>query len=67
MTNARAALNWLSSDVPNIIRANAAIAGILRDGMAVGNCRSRDVGVVQAAVEDNGPGITNLEEIHHIF
>ncbi len=37
VANARAALNWISSDSPNILRAKAAIEGILRDGMAVGN------------------------------
>jgi len=37
VTNARAALNWLSSESPNIDRAKSAIEGILRDGMAVGN------------------------------
>jgi len=37
VANATAALNWLSGDTPNIDRAKAAIEGILRDGMAVGN------------------------------
>jgi PAS domain S-box len=37
VANARAALNWLSSESPNIDRAKNAIEGILRDGMAVGN------------------------------
>jgi signal transduction histidine kinase len=37
VANARAALNWLSSESPNIDRAKSAIERILRDGMAVGN------------------------------
>ncbi|WP_245632664.1 sensor histidine kinase [Edaphobacter aggregans] len=37
VANARAALNWLSRESPNIDRAKSAIEGILRDGMAVGN------------------------------
>jgi PAS domain S-box-containing protein len=37
VANARAALNWLSSDNLNISQANAALQGVLRDGMSVGN------------------------------
>jgi signal transduction histidine kinase len=37
VANARAALNWLSSKNPNIPRANAALKGVVRDGMSVGN------------------------------
>jgi PAS domain S-box-containing protein len=37
VANARAALNWLSSDNLNIPQANAALEGVLRDGMSVGN------------------------------
>jgi PAS domain-containing protein len=37
VANARAALNWLSSDNLNISQANAAVQGVLRDGMSVGN------------------------------
>jgi len=37
VANARAALNWLSSDNPNISQANAALEGVLRDGMSAGN------------------------------
>jgi C4-dicarboxylate-specific signal transduction histidine kinase len=37
VANARAALNWLSLGEPNIARAKAAVEGILRDGMSVGN------------------------------
>ena len=37
VVNARAALNWLTCDAPNVVRARAAIEDILRDGMSVGN------------------------------
>jgi PAS domain S-box-containing protein len=37
VANARAALNWLSSDNLNISQANAALEGVLRDGMSAGN------------------------------
>jgi signal transduction histidine kinase len=37
VANARAALNWLSSKNPNIPQANAALEGVVRDGMSVGN------------------------------
>jgi C4-dicarboxylate-specific signal transduction histidine kinase len=37
VANARAALNWLSSKNPNIPLANAALKGVVRDGMSVGN------------------------------
>jgi PAS domain S-box-containing protein len=37
VANARAALNWLSSDNPNISQANAALEGVVRDGMSAGN------------------------------
>ena len=37
VTNARASLNWLSGEQPNIAQARAAIEGVLRDGMSVGN------------------------------
>jgi signal transduction histidine kinase len=37
VTNARASLNWLSGEQPNIVQARAAIEGVLRDGMSVGN------------------------------
>jgi PAS domain S-box-containing protein len=37
VANARAALNWLSSDNLNISQANAALEGVVRDGMCVGN------------------------------
>jgi hypothetical protein len=37
VANARAALNWLSSDNLNISQANVALQGVLRDGMSVGN------------------------------
>jgi len=37
VANARAALNWLSSDNLNIPQANAALEGVVRDGMSVGN------------------------------
>jgi PAS domain S-box-containing protein len=37
VANARAALNWLSSTNLNIPRANAALEGVVRDGMSVGN------------------------------
>jgi PAS domain S-box-containing protein len=37
VANARAALNWLSSDNLNISQANAALEGVVRDGMSVGN------------------------------
>ncbi|WP_433969826.1 PAS domain-containing protein [Tunturiibacter gelidiferens] len=37
VANARAALNWLSSDNLNISRANAALEGVVRDGMSAGN------------------------------
>jgi PAS domain S-box-containing protein len=37
VANARAALNWLSSDNLNISQANAALQGVVRDGMSVGN------------------------------
>jgi PAS domain S-box-containing protein len=37
VANAQAALNWLSSDNLNISRANAALEGVVRDGMSAGN------------------------------
>jgi PAS domain S-box-containing protein len=37
VANAQAALNWISSDNPNISQANAALEGVLRDGMSAGN------------------------------
>jgi PAS fold len=37
VANARAALNWLSSKNLNILQANAALEGVVRDGMSVGN------------------------------
>ncbi|HEY6851513.1 MAG TPA: PAS domain-containing protein [Terracidiphilus sp.] len=37
VANARAALNWLSTKNPNIQQANAALKGVVRDGMSVGN------------------------------
>ena len=37
VANARAALNWLSSDNLDISQANAALEGVVRDGMSVGN------------------------------
>jgi|SRR5579859_227812 len=37
VANARAALNWLSSNNLNIPQANAALEGVVRDGMSVGN------------------------------
>ena len=37
VANARAALNWLSSTNLNIPQANAALEGVVRDGMFVGN------------------------------
>jgi PAS domain S-box-containing protein len=37
VANARAALNWLSSDNLNISQANAALQGVLRDGMSIGD------------------------------
>jgi PAS domain S-box-containing protein len=37
VANARASLNWLSGEQPNIVQARAAIEGVLRDGMSVGN------------------------------
>jgi PAS domain S-box-containing protein len=37
VANARAALNWLSSDNFNISQANAALEGVVRDGMYAGN------------------------------
>jgi PAS domain S-box-containing protein len=37
VANARAALNWLSSKNLNIPQANAALEGVLRDGMSIGN------------------------------
>ena len=37
VANARAALNWLSSENLNISQANAALEGVVRDGMFVGN------------------------------
>jgi C4-dicarboxylate-specific signal transduction histidine kinase len=37
VANAQAALNWLSSDNLNISQANAALEGVVRDGMSVGN------------------------------
>jgi PAS domain S-box-containing protein len=36
VANARAALNWLSSDNLNISQANAALEGVVRDGMSAG-------------------------------
>jgi PAS domain S-box-containing protein len=37
VANARAALNWLSSKNLNIPQANAALEGVVRDGMFIGN------------------------------
>jgi PAS domain-containing protein len=37
VANAQAALNWLSSDNLNISQANAALEGVVRDGMFAGN------------------------------
>jgi PAS domain S-box-containing protein len=37
VANARAALNWLSPDNLNISQANAALEGVVRDGMSAGN------------------------------
>ena len=37
VANARAALNWLSYENLNIPQANAALEGVVRDGMSVGN------------------------------
>src|ERR1700761_6195562 len=37
VANARAALNWLSSDNLNIPQANAALEGVVRDGMFAGD------------------------------
>jgi nitrogen-specific signal transduction histidine kinase len=37
VANARAALNWHSSKNPNIPQANAALEGVIRDGMFVGD------------------------------
>jgi PAS domain S-box-containing protein len=37
VANARAALNWLSSGNLNISQANAALEGVVRDGMFAGN------------------------------
>jgi PAS domain S-box-containing protein len=37
VANAQAALNWLSSDNLDISQANAAIEGVVRDGMVAGN------------------------------
>ena len=37
VANARAALNWLSSKNLNIPQANAALEGVVRDGMSVGS------------------------------
>ncbi len=37
VANARAALNWLSSGNLNISQANAALEGVIRDGMFAGN------------------------------
>jgi signal transduction histidine kinase len=37
VANARAALNWNSAKTPNIPQANAALEGVVRDGMFVGN------------------------------
>ena len=37
VANARAALNWLSSDNLSISQANAALEGVVRDGMSVGD------------------------------
>jgi C4-dicarboxylate-specific signal transduction histidine kinase len=37
VANARAALNWLSSDNLNISQANAALEDVVRDGMSAGN------------------------------
>jgi C4-dicarboxylate-specific signal transduction histidine kinase len=37
VANARAAVNWLSSKNANIAKANAALEGVIRDGMFVGN------------------------------
>jgi len=37
VANARAALNWLSCENLNIPQANAALEGVVRDGMSVGN------------------------------
>jgi hypothetical protein len=37
VANTRAALNWLSSENLNISQANAALEGVVRDGMSAGN------------------------------
>lgn len=37
VANARAALNWLSSDNLDIAQANAALEGVVRDGMSAGS------------------------------
>jgi hypothetical protein len=37
VANARAALNWLSSENFNISQANAALEGVVRDGMSAGD------------------------------
>jgi PAS domain S-box-containing protein len=37
VANTRAALNWLSADNLNISQANAALKGVVRDGMSAGN------------------------------
>jgi C4-dicarboxylate-specific signal transduction histidine kinase len=37
VANARAALNWLSSENLDISQANAALKGVVRDGMSVGD------------------------------
>ena len=37
VANARAALNWLSSQNLNISQANAALERVVRDGMSIGN------------------------------
>ncbi len=37
VANAQAALNWLSSDNLDISQANAALEGVVRDGMSAGN------------------------------
>ena len=37
VANARAALNWLSLENLNILQANVALEGVVRDGMSIGN------------------------------
>ena len=46
VANAQAALNWLSSDNLDISQANAALEGVVRDGMYAGNIAIRREGEV---------------------